>query len=82
MTERDSTRQHTTKQNGQEPLLLRVEEAARMLRLGRATVYMLVASGELPCVRIGRAVRVPTEALRRWIETHTTANGPPQKVPA
>lgn len=80
MTARHSTRQHTTKQNGQEPLLLRVEEAARMLRLGRATVYMLVSRGELPSVRIGRAVRVPAEALRRWIETRTTANA--QGVPA
>lgn len=79
MMERHSTRQHTTKQNGQEPLLLRVEEAARMLRLGRATVYLLVSRGELPSVRIGRAVRVPAEALRRWIEIRTTANA--QGVP-
>lgn len=45
---------------------LTVNEAARQLSLGRSTVYALCASGEIPAVRIGRAVRVPVDDLRQW----------------
>ena len=49
-------------------LLLKADEVARRLSLGRATVYLMMASGELPTLRKGRAVRVPTAGLQRWIE--------------
>ncbi len=49
------------------PLLLRAEEAAHLLGVSRATVYNLLASGELPGVKIGRAVRVSRATLLRWI---------------
>lgn len=54
-----------------QPVLLRIEECQRVLALGRSKTYELVASGELPSIRIGRSVRVPAEALRRWIEAKT-----------
>ncbi len=59
--------------------LLRIEEAARYLSLGRSKTYQLVASGELPVVRIGRSVRVPAAALRRWVEQQAEQGSP---VPA
>jgi len=46
-----------------EKTLLTVTEAAQRLSLGRGTTYQLVQRGELPVVRIGRAVRVPVQAL-------------------
>lgn len=49
------------------PLLLRAEEAARLLGLGRSKVFEMMASGELPAVKIGRAVRLPRAALERWV---------------
>jgi excisionase family DNA binding protein len=52
--------------------LLTVPEAARRLSLGRATAYLLVQRGELPVVRIGRAVRIPARALEAWIIARTT----------
>jgi excisionase family DNA binding protein len=55
-----------------ERILLRVEEVAEMLRLGRSKTYELIAQGVLPGVRFGRAVRVPAEALRRWLDNHCT----------
>jgi len=58
-----------------EPLLLKADEVARRLSMGRATVYLMMASGELPTLRKGRAVRVPARALERWIEQQTTAAG-------
>ena len=51
-----------------EPLLLRAEEVARLTSLGRSTIFNLLASGELPAVRIGRAVRVRRSDLESWIE--------------
>jgi excisionase family DNA binding protein len=57
-------------------LLLRVEEAAEYLSLGRSKTYQLVATGELPVVRIGRSVRVPAAALRRWVEQQAEQSAP------
>jgi excisionase family DNA binding protein len=55
----------------QERLLLKADEVARRLSMGRATVYLMMASGELPTLRKGRAVRVPARALEQWIERQT-----------
>lgn len=55
-----------------EPLLVRVEEAARLLSLGRSTIYEMMDSGELPSVRCGAARRIPIAVLRKWVEEHTT----------
>ena len=52
-------------------LLLRAEDVQRALGLGRSKVYELIASGDLPVVRIGRSVRVPSKALDEWIERQT-----------
>jgi excisionase family DNA binding protein len=51
-----------------ERLLLRVEEVAETLGIGRSKTYELIAAGELPVVRVGRCVRVPAAAVRRWVE--------------
>jgi excisionase family DNA binding protein len=56
-------------------LLLKADKVARRLSLGRATVYSMMASGELPTFRKGRAVRVPVRALEEWIERNTHAGG-------
>jgi len=51
--------------------LMRASEVAQKLGLGRSKTYELIAAGRLPTVRIGRSVRVPREALERWIKTQT-----------
>ena len=51
----------------QQPLLLRIPEVCSRLGLGRSTVYELIRRGDLPTIRIGRAVRVPTAGLETWI---------------
>jgi excisionase family DNA binding protein len=50
------------------PLLLRPEEAAAALGVGRTTVYELMRSGALPAVHIGRAVRIPTRAVITFVD--------------
>ncbi|MFL5629583.1 MAG: helix-turn-helix domain-containing protein [Ktedonobacteraceae bacterium] len=52
------------------PMLLKVEAAAKLLSLGRTKTYALIASGDLPVIRVGRAVRVPVAALHQWVEEH------------
>jgi excisionase family DNA binding protein len=49
-------------------LLLRPAEAAEAIGVGRNKLYELVASGELPSIRVGASVRIPVDALRAWID--------------
>jgi len=60
--------QHAASESKPMRLLLRVEEAAEVLAIGRSKVYELVRTGELPCVRIGRLVRISADDLRRLVE--------------
>lgn len=41
------------------------QEAADELRVCRATIYNLIARGELRVVKLGRATRIPADELRR-----------------
>ena len=54
-----------------EPLLVRVEEAARILSLSRSTIYEMLDAGELPSVRRGTARRIPVAALHAWVAQQT-----------
>ena len=49
-------------------MLLRPEEAAEALSLGRSAVYEAIRTGALESVKVGRARRVPADALERFIE--------------
>jgi excisionase family DNA binding protein len=57
------------------PPFLRVEEAARILRISRSAAYELAnawlsSGGEtgLPVIRLGRTIRVPRAAIERYLE--------------
>jgi len=47
------------------PELLRVEEAAAYLGIGRGLAYELARRGELPSVRLGRLLRIKRDGLRK-----------------
>ena len=52
-----------------EPELLHVEEAARLLHIGRTRAYEMTQSGEMPgLIRIGRSVRISRRRLLAWID--------------
>lgn len=51
-----------------EPLLLTIPEAARKLSIGRTLTYELIGSGQLEVVHIGRAIRVPVDAVHAFVE--------------
>ncbi|MGW2555488.1 helix-turn-helix domain-containing protein [Streptomyces sp. NPDC001635] len=48
--------------------LLTVPEVMARLKLGRSTVYDLIRSRRLRSITIGRARRVPADAVRDFIE--------------
>jgi len=54
------------------PWLLDSRAVARLLGIGRTKTFQLMATGQLPVVRIGRCARVPRSALESWIEDQTT----------
>ncbi len=56
-------------------LLLRIPEAAEQLGIGRTKMYEMISKGELPTIRIGRAVRISTSALRKWVEEREQQEG-------
>jgi excisionase family DNA binding protein len=51
-----------------QPLLLTIPQVATKLGLSRAMVYNLINREGLPVIHLGRAVRVSTTSLQRWIE--------------
>jgi excisionase family DNA binding protein len=51
----------------QERLLITVEEAARLMSLGKTTVYELINNEGLPVHRFKSAVRISPAELEKWI---------------
>lgn len=51
--------------------LLNANEAARLLRVPRSTLYELVRSRGLPHIRVGRSLRFTRVDLARWISRHS-----------
>lgn len=51
-----------------EPICVRVNDAARMIGIGRTKLYELIATGELETVKIGKATRITTASLHALVE--------------
>ncbi len=48
-------------------VLLRPEEAATALNLGRTTVYTLMRKGEIRSVKISKNRRIPSSAIQEYV---------------
>jgi len=59
------------------PLLLTTTEAARLLGLGRSSVYKLAADGRLSLVKIGKSSRVTRDSVESLV-AELIAEGRPQ----
>ncbi len=46
-----------------EPICVRVNEAARMIGVGRTKLYELIAAGEVETVKLGNSTRIVTASL-------------------
>ena len=56
-------------------VLLRPEEAAEILSLGRSKVFELMARGDLASIKGGRSRRVAIEDLRAYVERQRQVQG-------
>ena len=57
--------------------LLKATEVAERLNISRSLVYQLIQAGEIPTIRIGRAVRVLPEDLEEYINRCRVASNDP-----
>ena len=51
----------------EQPILLRPDEVALRLGIGRSKIYALINSQSIPSVHIGGSVRVSLQSLRAWV---------------
>ncbi len=58
------------KETGGKKALLRIAPVAERLGISIPHAYRLAQSGELPCVRIGGAVRFEEVAVERFVREH------------
>lgn len=49
------------------PDVLTVSDLQKILRIGRCTAYEIVNTPNFPCIRVGRAIRIPKIAFIRWL---------------
>ena len=52
----------------EDKLTISVEEAAKLLGIGRNLCYDRVKTGEIPAIKIGRRLLVPRKALEKLLE--------------
>jgi excisionase family DNA binding protein len=57
--------------------LLRADEVADHLQVSKSYVYALIQRGELPCIALGRAVRVRPEAVEEFLKAKERHSRPP-----
>ena len=50
-----------------DPICVRVNEAARMIGVGRTKLYELIAAGEVETVKLGKATRITTASLHNLV---------------
>lgn len=53
-------------------MLLTTEQAAKVLSIGRTTIWELIRAGELRTVHIGRSCRISHSELKRYVRVLET----------
>ena len=51
-----------------EKKLLDAKQVASVLGVSKATTYELIRRGQLPCVRVGKGIRIHPDNLERWLQ--------------
>lgn len=65
----------SNRDNTTDSLVLTPVETAKLLRIGRGTVYEQIRCGAIPSIRMGRRILVPKAALMKMLE-EAKSNGP------
>ena len=50
-----------------EPICVKVNDAARMIGVGRTKLYELIASGEIEAIKLGKSTRITTVSLHELV---------------
>jgi excisionase family DNA binding protein len=56
-----------------DPICVRVNDAARMIGVGRTKLYALIAAGEIETVKLGKSTRITTASLHDLIRRQREA---------
>jgi excisionase family DNA binding protein len=54
-----------------EPLAVSINDAARVLSLGRTSIYAMIGDGRLEAFKLGRRTLVKTVSIRRLIDAQS-----------
>jgi len=54
--------------------ILTVKETADVLKVKPQWVYRMMRNDGLPCIRLGRQVRVDEDSLKTWLTAHRCQN--------
>lgn len=57
-----------------EPVAVRIPQAAAMLGIGRSTLYLCIAAGEIDTIKVGRATLVPVDSLTAFVASRRAAS--------
>jgi excisionase family DNA binding protein len=55
--------------------ILTIPQVAECLQVSKAKIYLLVQTGQLPHIRIGKNVRVEDSEMRMWINQQPNQAG-------
>lgn len=58
-----------------EPLNVSTREAAKLLGLGKTSIYRLINEGALTRIRLGRRTLVTTASIKALIDFHSAEQG-------
>ena len=58
------------------PPVLTVDEARRVLRIGRRQLYRAIARRDVPALKVGRSIRIPRSGLEAWLAVSVEGRGP------
>ncbi len=49
------------------PICVKVNDAARLIGVGRTKLYEMIASGEIEAIKLGKSTRITTASLHELI---------------
>jgi excisionase family DNA binding protein len=57
-----------------DPICVRINDAARMIGVGRTKLYRLIAAGEIEAVKFGKSTRITTASLHELVRRQREAD--------
>jgi len=54
--------------------ILTVKEIADVLKVKPQRVYRMMSNDGLPCIRLGRQIRVDEDSLKKWLTAHRSVS--------